>query len=80
MKKFHIFSNSFTGTLEIRRKILCAMLIGTGLTLTGCGNSFDHMPDLTEEESAMIAEYAAGILLKHDKNRKALVSDYEIEK
>ena len=80
MKKFHIFSNSFTGTLEIRRKILCAMLIGTGLTLTGCGNSFDHMPDLTEEESAMIAEYAAGILLKHDKNRKALASDYEIEK
>ncbi len=28
----------------------------------------------------MIAEYAAGILLKHDKNRKALASDYEIEK
>jgi len=61
------------------RKMICIMLIGMGLTLTGCANSFDHMPDLTEEESALIAEYAAGILLKYDRNLKELATDSEIE-
>lgn len=79
MKKFCIFPDAYAGTLKIRRKMLGIMLAGISLTLTGCANPYDHMPDLTEEESAMIAEYAAGILLKHDRNRKRLASDYEIE-
>lgn len=58
--------------------ILCNIVISIGLLLTGCGNSFDHMPNLTEEESALIAEYTAGILLKHDQNAGKLASDTEI--
>lgn len=33
--------------------------------LTGCSQP---IPDMTEEQSAMVAEYAAGLLLKYDKN------------
>ena len=52
-----------------KSNILCGFYrIGVGLFLTGCGNSFDAMPNLTEEESRLIAEYAASILIKHDKN------------
>lgn len=61
-----------------RSNILCGIMLSIGLLLTGCSNSFDHMPNLTEEESALIAEYTAGILLKHDKNAGRLVSDAEI--
>ena len=58
--------------------ILCSLIMSIGLLLTGCSNPFDHMPDLTEEESALIAEYAAGILIKHDKFGGKLASDEEI--
>ena len=34
--------------------------------------------NLTEEESALISEYAAGILIKHDKYAGKLASDAEI--
>lgn len=46
-------------------KVVAAILICATVMLTGCA---DAMPDLTEEENAIIAEYAAGILLKYDKN------------
>lgn len=58
--------------------VLCSMIVSVGLLLSGCDNPFDHMPDLTEEEGALIAEYAAGILIKHDKNAGRLASDTEI--
>ncbi len=58
--------------------ILCSFIISLGLLLSGCGNSFDYMPDLTEEESRLIAEYAAGILIKHDKYGGKLASDAQI--
>ena len=58
--------------------VLSGFMIGLGLLLTGCGNSFDYMPDLTEEESRLIAEYAAGILIKHDKEGGRLASDAQI--
>lgn len=61
-----------------KSNILCGFIIGVGLFLTGCGNSFDAMPNLTEEESRLIAEYAASILIKHDKNAGKLASDSEI--
>lgn len=34
------------------------------LSLTGC---IDAMPDMTEEQQALVAEYAADLLLKHSK-------------
>lgn len=58
--------------------VLCSMIMSVSLLLGGCGNPFDYMPDLTKEESALIAEYAAGILIKHDKNAGRLASDAEI--
>ena len=58
--------------------ILCSLFISIGLLLTGCSNPFDYMPNLTEEESALISEYAAGILIKHDKYAGKLASDAEI--
>ena len=61
-----------------RKFVLCSILISMGLLLTGCTNAFDHMPDLTEEESRLIAEYAASIMIKHDKYAGRLVSDAEI--
>lgn len=61
-----------------RPGIVCSLIISLGLLLTGCGNSFDYMPNLTEEESRLIAEYAASILIKHDKHAGRLASDSEI--
>jgi hypothetical protein len=44
--------------------------------MTGCG--LDAMPDLTDEESAIITEYAAGLLLKYSPNYNyRLVDDVE---
>lgn len=40
---------------------MASMLMG----LSGCGNA---IPDMTEEQGAIVAEYAAGLLLKYDKN------------
>ena len=54
---------------------LCGVIVA-GL-LTGCGST---MPDLTQEETDIISEYAVGILLKYDKyNGSRLVdtTDYE---
>lgn len=38
--------------------VLCFLM----LVLTGCGN---RIPEMTEEQNALITEYAAGLLLKH---------------
>lgn len=38
--------------------------ITASLLMTGCG----AMPDLTQEETELISEYAVGVLLKYDKN------------
>ncbi|MCI7790855.1 MAG: hypothetical protein MR531_08815 [Lachnospiraceae bacterium] len=42
--------------------------------LTGC---VDAMPDLTEEQSALIAEYAADMLLKYSPNYNYRIADEE---
>ncbi len=48
-------------------KRIGALLCGAAvmLTITGCGVT---VPDLTEEETAIISQYAADVLLKYDKN------------
>ena len=52
---------------------MAAMMMG----LSGCGNA---IPDMTEEQGAIVAEYAAGLLLKYDKNYTTrLVDEEEME-
>lgn len=45
--------------------ILCAAGILAGSVLTGCG-SLVPMPELTEEQTQLVTEYAAGLILKYD--------------
>lgn len=49
---------------------LCGMV--GALLMTGCGAT---MPDLTEEETNVISEYAVGVLLKYDKNYGSRLRD-----
>lgn len=51
--------------------LLCAMM----LSMTACGN---EIPDLTEEESQRIGEYAAVTLLKYDANNRSRLVDPEM--
>ena len=53
--------------------LLCAMM----LSMTACGN---EIPDLTEEESQRVGEYAAVTLLKYDANNRSRLVDPEIGK
>jgi hypothetical protein len=53
------------------------LLAVTAMLVTGC--SLDAMPDLTADESAIISEYAAGLLLKYSSNYDyKLVDNIEI--
>lgn len=59
-----------------KRDIVCgALLCAMALTMTACGN---EIPDLTEEESQRIGEYAAVTLLKYDANNRSRLVDPEI--
>lgn len=49
--------------------ILCG--ITASLLMTGCG----AMPDLTQEETELISEYAVGVLLKYDKSHGSRLVD-----
>lgn len=49
---------------------LCGILAAA--LLSGCGAV---MPDLTQEESDLISEYAVGVLLKYDKYHKSRLVD-----
>ena len=49
---------------------LCGILAAA--LLTGCGSA---MPDLTQEETDLISEYAVGILLKYDKKHESRLID-----
>lgn len=57
-----------------RGKLIGMVVIATGL-LTGC---VDHMPEMTEEQSALIAEYAADMLLKYSPNYNYKIADEEV--
>ena len=57
----------------------CTFLCGivAAMLVTGCGAV---VPDLTQEETDLISEYAVGVLLKYDKNhgsRLVDTSEYE---
>lgn len=56
---------------------MLAVSIMSSVMLTGC---IDAMPDMTEEQENMVAEYAAGLLLKYSPNYDyRLVSERELE-
>ena len=59
-----------------KKDVVCgALLCAMALTMTACGN---EIPDLTEEESQQIGEYAAVTLLKYDANNRSRLVDPEI--
>lgn len=68
------------GRLKIMRmremigKRACTLLCGVvaAALLVGCG---DAMPELTQEETNLISEYAVGVLLKYDKRHKSRLVD-----
>lgn len=56
--------------------LLCS--VAAAFLMTGCG----EMPDLTQEETELISEYAVGVLLKYDRaynNRLVDTSAYDLE-
>lgn len=60
-----------------RRTISALLITATAGLLGGCGAS---LPNLTEEEYAMVAEFAAGELMKYNKlNEGRIVSDKTID-
>lgn len=62
--------------IENRKSVVCgALLCAMALTMTACGN---EIPDLTEEESQRVGEYAAVTLLKYDANNRSRLVDPEV--
>ena len=58
------------------KNIVCGALLCTMmLSITACGN---EIPDLTEEESQRVGEYAAVTLLKYDANNRSRLVDPEM--
>lgn len=49
---------------------LCGLIMAA--LVTGCGST---MPDLTQEETELISEYAVGVLLKYDKRHGSRLVD-----
>ena len=61
---------------ERNKNIVCGALLCTMmLSMTACGN---EIPDLTEEESQRVGEYAAVTLLKYDANNRSRLVDPEM--
>lgn len=56
--------------------LLCS--VAAAFMVTGCG----EMPDLTQEETDLISEYAVGVLLKYDMGHRSRLVDtsaYDVE-
>ena len=53
------------------KRLGIVLLTAASLLLSACGASIPSIPtipEMTEEESAQVVEYAAGLLLKYDTN------------
>lgn len=60
----------------LKKGKVIGLLAMSAALLTGC---VDHMPELTAEQSDIIAEYAAGLLLKYSSNYSyKIVSEEEV--
>lgn len=55
-----------------KANIACITVLSGMLVLSGCGSA---IPEMTKEESNMVSEYAAELLLKYDKNYVSRVVD-----
>lgn len=55
-----------------KKNIVFAAVFCAAVSLMGCGSA---IPDMTEEETHIISEYAANLLLKYDKNYEVKVVD-----
>ncbi len=55
-----------------RRKTACVATLCAVVLMTGCSSA---IPDMTETETQIVAEYAANLLLKYDKNYEVKVVD-----
>lgn len=51
--------------------VICSALIATG-----CGNA---IPEMTQEQQELVVEYAAGVVLKHDKNYEGKLVELTLE-
>ncbi len=67
-------AGAFTGEIKVKR--MCVFLCGVlaAALMTGCGST---VPDLTQEETDLISEYAVGVLLKYDKYHSGRLVDTE---
>lgn len=62
--------------IERKKAVICGTLLcAMVLTMTACGN---EIPNLTEEESQRVGEYAAVTLLKYDANNRSRLVDPDI--
>lgn len=63
--------------LVMRKKIISIMMvICTAALASGCGNK---IPEMTEEQQELIVEYAAGTVLKYDKNYESRLVEITLE-
>lgn len=58
----------------MKRGIVTALIAILSFSLIGCG---DAMPELTDEQDDLIAEYSAMLLLKHSNNYNYRIADEE---
>ena len=57
------------------KKVLVGVLVGiAGMGLMGCGST---IPEMTKEQQELVVEYAAGEVLKFDKNHTFKLTDLE---
>lgn len=54
---------------------ITAAILTASLLLSGCGN---QIPDMTEEEQAMIVSYAAEVVERHDSNHPSRLESEEV--
>lgn len=59
-----------------KRVIGSLAVVCSALIATGCGNS---IPEMTEEQQELVVEYAAGVVLKYDKNYEGKLVELTLE-
>lgn len=64
--------------MKIRRKITIACLLAALVMLTGCVGA-NKIPELSEEEEALVVEYAASTLLKYDTKYAEKLTEIPVE-
>ena len=60
-----------------RRLLICSVVLGMAMSLCGCG-LMPEIPELTEEQTNLITEYSAGLILKHQSVNYGLLSEEEL--